>query len=185
MSDDTPKRPLTSRPTRVKLPPSEEVDGYLLEIFEQLSHGPRGSGIRHAVWLHRLRAGGFRWKCSCGVQKDQAALDAALLAEARAHFDQPWDPVAVPIGHPVCIWNDRIAKVAPPTTADLEKLALDLFAPPDELAARRNRGKMPPGVEVANICGLCGQTFRITKDDPHWSTGRGPICPNPEPEKTA
>lgn len=32
---------------------------------------------------------------------------------------------------------------------------------------------------VANICGDCGQEFQISKDDPHWSTGRGPICPNP------
>jgi len=31
--------------------------------------------------------------------------------------------------------------------------------------------------EPVNHCGLCGQTFRIAADDPHWSTGRGPICP--------
>lgn len=31
--------------------------------------------------------------------------------------------------------------------------------------------------EPVNLCGLCGQTFRITADDPHWSTGKGPICP--------
>jgi hypothetical protein len=184
MSDDTPKRPLTSRPTRVNLPPSDEVGGYLLEMFE-LGDGPIGSGKRHAVWLHQLKDGGYRWKCSCGVQRDQLKLDTALLAEARAHFDQAWEPAAVPIGHAFCIWNDRVMKAPPPTTADLELLARDLFAPRDELAARRNKGKIPPGVEVVNICGLCGQTFRITKDDPHWSTGRGPICPNPEPEKTA
>lgn len=33
-------------------------------------------------------------------------------------------------------------------------------------------------IEVVNVCGLCGKTFEITKDDPHWSTGRGPICPD-------
>ena len=32
-----------------------------------------------------------------------------------------------------------------------------------------------------NLCGICGKTFQITPDDPHWSTGRGPICPT---EKT-
>lgn len=26
-------------------------------------------------------------------------------------------------------------------------------------------------------CGLCGETFRVAADDPHWSTGRGPTCP--------
>jgi hypothetical protein len=31
--------------------------------------------------------------------------------------------------------------------------------------------------EPVNHCGLCGQTFRIAADDPHWSTGKGPICP--------
>jgi hypothetical protein len=32
-------------------------------------------------------------------------------------------------------------------------------------------------IEVVNRCGICGQTFQISRDDPHWSTGRGPICP--------
>jgi hypothetical protein len=31
--------------------------------------------------------------------------------------------------------------------------------------------------EPVNRCGFCGQTFRIAADDPHWSMGRGPICP--------
>ncbi len=31
--------------------------------------------------------------------------------------------------------------------------------------------------EPQNLCGLCGQEFRIANDDPHWSTGRGPLCP--------
>jgi hypothetical protein len=36
-------------------------------------------------------------------------------------------------------------------------------------------------IVVVNICGRCGRTFRIAKDDPHWVTGRGPCCPT---EKT-
>lgn len=32
-------------------------------------------------------------------------------------------------------------------------------------------------IEVENRCGFCGQAFQIAPDDPHWSTGRGPICP--------
>lgn len=32
-------------------------------------------------------------------------------------------------------------------------------------------------VEVVNVCGFCGQELQFSSDDPHWSTGRGPICP--------
>ena len=31
--------------------------------------------------------------------------------------------------------------------------------------------------EPVHLCGLCGQAFEIKPDDPHWVTGRGPICP--------
>lgn len=47
-----------------------------------------------------------------------------------------------------------------------------------------NRGKDCDGnheigpIEIEHRCGICGQTFQISKDDPHWSTGRGPICPD-------
>lgn len=164
-------RSITARPPTIAFrPPTDEVDGYMLELFEQ-------AGKRHGVWIHRLKTGSFRWKCSCGARRDHHVLDAALLAEARAHFEEAWDPPAVPIGHPVCVWNDRVLKEPPPTAEDLERLARDLFAPPDELARRRNKGKLPPGVTIVNLCALCGQTFEIKPDDPHWVTGRGPICP--------
>lgn len=177
MTDEPPKR-IPTRPERVVLPPSDEIDGYLLEMFE-LGDGPLGSGPRHAVWVHRLKAGGYRWKCSCGVKRDHAKLDAALLAEARSHFDEAWDPPAAPIGSAFCLWNDRVQQQPPPTTEDLERLALELFAPPDELARRRfhKTGALPPGVEVVHHCGICGRPFQLAPDDPHWSTGRGPICP--------
>lgn len=32
-------------------------------------------------------------------------------------------------------------------------------------------------VEVEHVCGTCGESFVISDSDPHWSTGRGPICP--------
>jgi hypothetical protein len=165
-----------TRPQRIS--PSDEVDGYLLEMFE-LGDGSIGTCPRHAVWLKRLKAGGYRWRCSCGVERSHHVLDAALLAEARAHFDQAWEPAAVPIGSAFCLWNDRVQGDPPPTTEELERLAQDLFAPPDEVARQRFRktGALPPGVEVVHRCGLCGETFQITRDDPHWSTGRGPICP--------
>jgi hypothetical protein len=47
-----------------------------------------------------------------------------------------------------------------------------------------NRGKDCDGgheigpIDIVNVCGICGQNFRIADDDPHWSTGRGPICPD-------
>ena len=28
-----------------------------------------------------------------------------------------------------------------------------------------------------HVCGECGEEFKIDKSDPHWSTGRGPLCP--------
>ena len=48
-----------------------------------------------------------------------------------------------------------------------------------------NRGKDCDGgheifIEPINVCGLCGKTFEISDDDPHWTTGRGPICPDRE-----
>lgn len=47
-----------------------------------------------------------------------------------------------------------------------------------------NRGKDCDGgheigpIEVVNVCGICGKSFQIAADDPHWSTGLGPICPD-------
>jgi hypothetical protein len=39
--------------------------------------------------------------------------------------------------------------------------------------------------EVVHRCGFCGETFQIKADDPHWSTGRGPLCPNRTPIEAA
>ena len=125
------KRPvdIAFRPERVLLPRSDKCCSYLLEVFE-LGDGPIDTdvrhGVRHAVWLHHLKVGGYRWKCSCGAERSHHALDAALVAEARTHFEQAWVPVAVPIWHPVAIWNDRAMKRPPPSTADLEKFANEL-----------------------------------------------------------
>ena len=99
--------------------------GYLLEVFE-LGTGAIDTGERHAVWLLRLKFGGYRWECCCGARKNHHEIDAALIAEARAHFDQRWDPVAVPIWHPLAIWNDRATRQPPPSTAALEQLARKL-----------------------------------------------------------
>lgn len=30
---------------------------------------------------------------------------------------------------------------------------------------------------VTHWCGICGEPFEVSETDPHWSTGRGPICP--------
>jgi len=157
----------TARPETVKLSPSDYDWSYLLEMFE-LGDGPIGTGERHAVWLHHLKAGGYRWRCACGAERAHHELDVALLAEARAHFDQRWEPPATPIGHFAAIWNDRAAGQPPPSTADLAQIAAELTGILTPL---------PRPVEVTHRCGLCGKTFQISKDDPHWSTGRGPICP--------
>ena len=168
----------TARPERVLLPPSEDDWGCILEMFE-LGDGPIGTGPRHCVWLHKLRAGGFRWKCSCGVERGHQELDAVLLAEARGHFEQPWDPPAVPLGHPVAIWNDRASGKPPPTVDDLQQLAREFAEDEADVTPIRPRG---PAIEAVHICGICGETFRIAPDDPHWSTGEGPLCPTELPQ---
>lgn len=169
---------ITKRPERVKLPPAEERYGFMLEMFE-VGDGPKvpswkTNPRRHAIWLHCLKAGGWRWRCCCGEGRTQDDLDVALLVEARTHFDQAWATAAVPIGHAICLWNDRVAGSPPPSIADLEQLVREL---------RREEADVTPirtvraEVEPVHLCGLCGKTFRIADDDPHWSTGRGPLCP--------
>lgn len=37
-------------------------------------------------------------------------------------------------------------------------------------------------IVAVNLCGLCGETFEISRTDPHWSSGRGPICPKRTPK---
>ena len=121
------KRPqdVAFRLERVLVPTSDYHCSYLLEVFE-LGTGPIGTGPRHAVWLHHLKVGGFRWACSCGAGMSHHELDAALVAEARAHFDQVWQPVPTPIWHPVAIWTDRARGERPPSAVDLEQLARQL-----------------------------------------------------------
>jgi hypothetical protein len=160
--------------TLVRVPPSDERFAYLLEVFE-LGVGRLGTGERHAVWLNRLKVGGYRWKCLCGAGCQQPVLDAALLAEARGHFDQAWEPPPVPIAHPAAIWNDRALRHHPPTTAELDQLARELSEDGDR--PLRPGGGGTRAVEVVHRCGICGEVFQICPDDPHWSTGRGPICP--------
>ena len=36
-------------------------------------------------------------------------------------------------------------------------------------------------LEVVHRCGFCGETFEISDNDPHWQTGREPLCPNRPP----
>lgn len=160
---------ITTRPrmTRINLAPSNECCSHLLELFKQ-EDGPDNKGKKHGVWLHHLKTGGYRWECACGASRDHSVLDAALLAEAHAHFDQAWEPPAIPLGHPVAVWNNRAAGRPSPSKEDLEKLAIDL--------AHGGVG-VSVEVQVVNLCGLCGQIFTFKPDDPHWVTGRGPICP--------
>jgi hypothetical protein len=162
--------------------PSEERYGYLLEIFKvgdgtalpNWQMDPR----RHAVWLHCLKTGGWRWSCCCGASRAHNDLDIALLVEARAHFDRPWKPAAVPLGHPSCLWNDRVTGARPPSTTALKQLVRKLRREAADVTPIRP----PPQatVEVVHLCGICGETFRIADDDSHWTTGRGPFCPTKE-----
>lgn len=107
------------------LPPAEEICGYLLEVFE-LGVGPLDSGQRHTVWLHLMRSGDYRWRCSCGAHARRPELDAALLAEARGHFDRPWSPRVVGVWHPLAIWTDRATGADAPSEGELADLAREL-----------------------------------------------------------
>ena len=71
-----------------------------------------------------------------------------------------------------------------PSGAEQVKFTPPVFALDPGEACWCNRGKDCDGghevgpITVVNRCGICGKTFQITADDPHWSTGRGPICPD-------
>jgi hypothetical protein len=166
----------TARPERVLIPPSDESWGQILEMFD-VGEGSLNDR-RHCVWLHKLRAGGYRWKCSCGARADHATIGVALFAEARGHFEQGWDPAPVPLGSAFAIWNDRVAGMDPPSHDDLELLVQEFAEEEADVTPIRPK-RME--VEVVHLCGMCGKTFRIADDDPHWSTGRGPICPPEKP----
>lgn len=102
---------------------------YLLEVFElgvQVSWD-RPSAKRHAVWLRDLRSNDWRWECSCGARVTDHVLDARFFATARRHFEQPWDPAAVPVWHPAAVWNDRAAGRTTPDAEALATLAEDLI----------------------------------------------------------
>ena len=71
-----------------------------------------------------------------------------------------------------------------PSGATLIKLTPQPFTLDLGEACWCNRGKDCDGSheiyfdDPVHVCGLCGETFEIRDDDPHWSTGRGPLCPS-------
>lgn len=79
--------------------------------------------------------------------------------------------------------DDKIERTILPSGATHIKVTpLPFTLDPGE-ACWCNRGKDCDGsheiylADPTHVCGLCGQIFQITKDDPHWVTGRGPLCP--------
>ncbi len=163
------------RPERVFIRKSDYAEGCILYCFEH-------RGERQAVWLHKIaaeaehiRGAGYLWKCSCGANETApgAPLTTAMLWAAWSHFNTHIDPPAVtlrvngsrwnrggtPDGEDSAVWQDRMEKMFELEVARLLGLEPDL------------------PVQVINVCGECGETFEISKDDPHWSTGKGPICP--------
>jgi hypothetical protein len=161
---------ILNRPERVKLPPSPYAESFLL-------YGFMHRGERQAVWLHKISAdgefihdAGYTWKCSCGANDAGRGrpLTTNLLWEAWSHFDAHLDPRAEPLHGSASRWYRGGQE------ADMERMF--------ELEVARILGHEPElPVQVIHRCGECGETFEISDTDPHWSTGRGPICPKRRP----
>jgi len=90
-------------------------------------------------------------------------------------------------------------KYAPPSQGGAPSIQLKMAGRPERIVITPPAFTLDPGeacwcnlgkdctgnheiylAEPVHRCGLCGQTFEIKSDDPHWSTGRGPICPTAE-----
>jgi hypothetical protein len=129
---------------------------------------------QQAVWLHKIRADGefihgpgYKWECSSGANNDGLGrpLTAQLLHSAWSHFDAHLDPAAIPLRGPLARWYRGGQE------PDLDALF--------EREVARILGRAPElPIEVVHVCGECGESFEISESDPHWATGRGPICPN-------
>jgi len=154
------------RPERIQLPPSPYGRSWLLYIFEH-------TGEQQAVWLHKIKAesefihgSGYTWQCSCSANDAGLAgpLTAGLLRSAWSHFDSHLNPPAIPLHGPLARWYRGGQE------PDLDALF--------ELEVERILGHAPePPMEIVHVCGMCGESFEISDQDPHWATGRGPICP--------
>jgi hypothetical protein len=154
------------RPERVQLPSSPYGDSWLLYVFK---HADK----QQAVWLHKISADGefihgpgYKWECSCGANNAGLGrpLTAQLLHSAWSHFGAHLDPAAVPLHGPLARWYRGGRE------PDLDALF--------ELEVARILGRAPElPMEVVHVCGECGESFEISESDPHWATGRGPICP--------
>ena len=148
---------------RTQLPPSPYVRSWLLYIFEL-------AGEQRAVWLHELSTG-YTWSCSCDINDGGLGrpLTTLLLREAWEHFDNHLE--AVPLCGGFARWNRGGQRSELDEVLDLE--------------VKRILGQAPEiPVEVINVCGECGESFEISDVDPHWVTGRGPICPRPHGAKS-
>lgn len=158
---------MSLRPEHVQLPPSPYGASWLLYVFKHTDK-------QQAVWLHKIRADGefihgpgYKWECSSGANNDGLGrpLTAQLLHSAWSHFDAHLDPAAIPLRGPLARWYRGGQE------PDLDALF--------EREVARILGRAPElPIEVVHVCGECGESFEISESDPHWATGRGPICPN-------
>lgn len=158
------------RPERVRLPPSPHSDSWPLYAFMH-------RGKQYAVWLHKIsvhsefiRGPGYVWGCSCGANNASLGrpLSTQILHEAWSHFDGHLDPKAEPLRINPMRWFRGGSEPDLNSVFELEVARILGLAP-----------ELP--VEVVHRCGTCGETFQISKTDPHWCTGRGPICPQESP----
>jgi hypothetical protein len=169
--------PLTSRPR--ELPDVAPGDAYVTEVFPQ-----------RAVAIHEVLTEGFALvKISAGDQTGQASVET--VGPRRLY--RLGAPLAVDAGGSVFVHLCNDAD-APRKQKDVTIIRCEPTTRPQAVAFRPERVNIEPGPSedrvvmiegVDNRCGICGQTFRLTPDDPHASlieralknAGQGPICP--------
>ena len=154
--------PLT---TRVRsLPDIAPGASYVTEVIPQ-----------YPVSLHEIMVESFALvKISIGERTITAAEDRSfMIGQALRRLYRLVEPADVDIETGVCLHlcNDSDVPRKPKDGLLIRQPVRALVTPTASTVHDEHV------IEAENYCMFCGQTFQIAPDDPHWSTGRGPICP--------
>ena len=155
--------PLT---TRVRsLPDVAPGESYVTEVIPQ-----------RPVTIHEIMVEGFALvKISIGDRTITAAAEdlSFMVGTARRRLYRLVEPADVDTetGVRLHLCNDSDVPRKPKEGALIRQPARVAVSPTASTEVVEH------AIEVENRCGFCGQTFQIAPSDPHWSTGRGPLCP--------